>query len=80
MLQTTTLSTMVLPVATAAFAADWIVTPRVLEAEVGPLDAKGGWGVEDVNVQAGVGAEQCDGPEDGVLRGLTSCRRYVRGP
>ena len=67
-----------LPLATAAFAADWIVTPRVLEAEVGPLDAKGG--TEDVDDQAGVDAEQCDGPEDGVLRGLTSCRGYVRGP
>ena len=69
-----------LPLATAAFAADWIVTPRVLEAEVGPLDAKGGRGAEDLDDQAGVGAEQCDGPEDGVLRGLTSCRRYMRGP
>ena len=41
-LRTTTPSTTMLPLATAAFAADWIVTPRVLEAEVGPLDAKGG--------------------------------------
>ena len=40
-LRTTTLSTTMLPLATAAFTADWIVTPRVLEAEVGPLDAKG---------------------------------------
>ena len=40
-LRTTTLSTTTLPLATAAFAADWIVTLRVLKAEVGLLDAKG---------------------------------------
>ena len=40
-LRTTTPSTTTLPLAMAAFEADWIVTPRVLEAELGPLDAKG---------------------------------------
>ena len=61
-----------LPVATAAFAADWIVTPRVLEAEVHGSVGCEGEGTEDVDNQAGVGVNRCDGVEDGVPQGPTS--------